>query len=94
MGGGGRLPNSDSRNASQGISLAYVGEGSTGGLALSRYDFRYGLPGSVDDTELGSKIDGARSQLRGRFETGAGGTGFIRLMRVDGSSQWYHHDEV
>jgi len=94
VGGGGRLANSDSRNNTQGIGLAYIGDGATGGVAYSRYDFRYGLPGAPDDDELGSKIDGVRNQVRGRVELGANSTGFFRLLRVDGTSQWYGHDEV
>lgn len=94
VGGGGRLANSDSRNNTQGIGLAYVGNGTTAGVAYSRYDFRYGLPGAPDDDELGSKIDGVRNQVRGRVELGANSTGFFRLLRIDGTSQWYGHDEI
>lgn len=94
VGGGGRLANSDLRNNSQGIGLAYIGGGTTAGVAYSRYDFRYGLPGAPDDEELGAKIDGVRNQVRGRVEVGANGTGFFRLLRVDGTSQWYGHDEI
>jgi len=94
VGGGERLLNSDSRNNSQGLGLAYVGERLTAGLAASRYDFRYGLPASATDEELGAKIDGVREQLRARVEFGGGRTGFVRQVRIDGSAQWYDHDEV
>lgn len=94
IGGGERLLNSESRNNSQGVGLAYVGDRATGGIAYSRYGFRYGLPAAADDAELGAKIDGVRNQVRGRFEFGGARTGVVRLLRVDGSSQWYHHDEL
>lgn len=94
VGGGARLANSASRNNSQGVGLGYVGSSATGGVAFSRYDFRYGLPGAPDDEELGSRIDGVRDQVRGRIELGASRTGLLRLVRVDGTSQWYRHDEV
>lgn len=94
VGGGGRLANTDSRNHTRGVGLAYIGDGTTAGLAYSRYDFRYGLPGAPDDNELGTKIDGVRNQVRGRLELGANSTGFFRLLRVDGTSQWYGHDEI
>ncbi len=94
VGGGERLLNSESRNNSQGVGIAYVGDGATGGVAYSRYDFRYGLPGAPDDDELGAKIDGVRDQVRGRVEFGGNRSGLLRLMRVDGTAQWYGHDEI
>lgn len=94
VGGGERLLNSESRNNSQGLGFAYVGERLTAGFAASRFDFRYGLPATVDDDELGAKIDGVREQLRGRVEFGSGRTGFLRQVRIDGTAQRYSHDEV
>ncbi|MEP7384369.1 MAG: TonB-dependent receptor [Gemmatimonadota bacterium] len=94
VGGGERLANSESRNNSQGVALAYVGDGATGGVAYSRYGFRYGLPAAPDDDELGAKIDGVRDQVRGRVEFGGSRAGLLRLVRVDGTAQWYRHDEI
>ena len=94
VGGGGRLLNSDLRNSTQGLGLGYVGEKAAVGFAYSRFDFRYGLPASADDPELGGKIDGVRDQVRGRIEFGSGRSGILRAVRIDGTSQWYSHDEI
>lgn len=94
LGGGGRLQNTALRSNSQGVALGYIGDRATGGVAYSRFDFRYGLPAAAGDEELGAKIDGIRDQVRGRLEWGAGRTGLVRLIRIDGSAQWYGHDEI
>lgn len=94
VGGGDRLLNSDFRNNTVGVGVGFVGDALTAGVAASRYDFRYGLPAAADDPELGGKIDGHRDQLRGKLEFGAENTGPFRLVRIDGSAQWYTHDEV
>ncbi|MEO6446502.1 MAG: TonB-dependent receptor, partial [Gemmatimonadaceae bacterium] len=94
VGGGERLLNSSLRNNTQGVGVGYVGRSATAGLAYGRYDFRYGLPASADDPELGGKIDGVRQQVRGRLEFGAARKGLFRAMRIDGTSQWYGHDEI
>ncbi len=94
VGGGGRLLNSSLRNATGGVGLGYVGGALSAGLAASRFDFRYGLPASGDDPELGGKIDGHRDQLRAKVEFGSGSDAPFRLVHIDGSAQWYTHDEI
>lgn len=89
VGGGEILRNSFSRNASGTASLAYVGARQHGGLAYRGYDFTYGLPAAGEE---GTAIRGHRHEIVGRADLDFGGA--LTHLRVDGSAQWYGHDEV
>lgn len=93
LGGGGKLLNSFSRNKNAGVALGVIRERSTNGLSFSFTDFKYGLPGAEGDEELGVSIRGDRSQLTARsdFRLAAGA---ITAVRLDGTAQWYGHEEV
>ena len=93
LGGGGKLLNSFSRSKNGGVALGLIRERSTNGVSFSYTDFRYGLPGAEGDEELGVSIRGDRSQLTARsdFRLAAGA---ITAIRLDGTAQWYGHEEV
>ena len=92
-GGGLTLPNTFSRSQSGAAGVGYVGESLNGGLAYRGSRFDYGLPAPAGDAELGAHIDGRRDELIGRttFTLGAAG---VRSLRLDGTAQWYSHDEI
>lgn len=92
-GGGPRLANSHSRNHSGTLGVGYVGSRLTGGLAYRGNAFDYGIPAPANDPELGAHIDGRRDELVGRSEFNFGKSG-VRSIRVDGTAQWYSHDEI
>ena len=93
QGGGDALAGTDSRNANGVLGAAYVGARASGGLAYRLFDFDYGLPSAADDEERGVRIDGRRHQVSARAarDLGRGALGYLKL---DGSAQWYTHDEV
>ena len=93
LGGGGKLLNSFSRNKNGGLALGLIRERSASGLSVSFTDFKYGLPGAEGDEELGVSIRGDRSQVTARsdFRLAAGA---ITAIRLDGTAQWYGHEEV
>ncbi len=92
VGGGAVLDNTQSRNWNGSFGLGYVGDGATFGVSLNNYDFNYGLAHDPSDDER-AHIVGARfgGTARATFNTGAGAMPFIKL---DGTYQDYHHDEL
>ena len=92
-GGDLRLANSYSNSQSGTVGVGYVGSRLNGGLAYRGNTFDYGLPSPADDPELGAHIDGRRDELVGRSEFNVGARG-IRSVKIDGTAQWYAHDEI
>jgi len=85
------LANTSMRNQHGVVALSRVGGSGSGGIALRHYGFEYGLPWR-DAPVDGVRLRGARHELTARAES-AGGGPFTQL-RVDGTAQWYGHDEV
>lgn len=92
-GGNLRLPNTYSRSHGGTAGLGYVGDDLSAGMAYRGSFFSYGLPTTPDDPEFGTHIEGRRDEVIGRAEVDVERAG-IRTLRVDGSAQWYSHDEV
>lgn len=89
------LDNTSLRNRQAVLALSRVAGGASpgmsGGVALRRYDFEYGLPWRASAAE-GVRLRGSRNELSLRAERGAGGP--LSRVRVDGTAQWYVHDEM
>ena len=92
VGGGGELANTQARNLNGVIGLGYVGTGATAGVALTHYDFNYGLPHAPDGDEA-AHIVGRRTAgtFRATINTSRAAFPFIK---VDLAVQDYQHDEV
>jgi iron complex outermembrane recepter protein len=104
-GAGGRLENTGLENLYGIGGVGYVGERVQGGLSLGGYRFDYGLPFAEEEEHEGEEeeepghghsgvdIRGDRYDASGRFDMALADRGFTNL-RVDGSAQWYGHDEI
>jgi iron complex outermembrane recepter protein len=92
-GGNVRQENTFSRNQGAVLGAGYVGDGANGGLAYRGQRFDYGLPTAVGDPETGAHIEGWRHQGVGRWDVNVNRRG-IQAVRLNGSAQWYRHDEV
>ena len=92
-GGGLTLPNTFSHNQSGAAGIGYVASALNGGLAYRGSRFDYGLPAPAGDAELGAHIDGRRDEVLGRTNLAFGASG-VRSLRLDGTAQWYSHDEI
>ncbi len=90
---GGRtlLDNSYNRNQNGLAALGYVGDRLHAGLAVSTYNFNYGLPYAPGDDP--SHIQGARQEVKGRADLSFENP-YVDHLRVDGTAQWYHHSEI
>ncbi|MBI2795419.1 MAG: TonB-dependent receptor [Gemmatimonadetes bacterium] len=93
IGGGGTLANTFFRNWNGVLSAGYASDNLHAGVAIKHYDFNYGLPAPAGDPESGAQIRGSRQELRFRGDAGLGG-GWLAYVRLDGTLQWYAHDEV
>ena len=93
VGGGGLLDNSYYRNLYGSAGLGYVGNRNSGGVAVERYGFDYGLPAPEDAEESGVHLEGHREEVkaRGRARLGAA---FFSNVEADATAQWYTHDEI
>lgn len=89
VGGGDVLDNSYSHNLNGVAAIALVGEHDHGGLAYRGYGFDYGLPASGEER---AHIEGRRHEVAGRADINLGG--WLDHLRVDGTAQWYAHDEI
>jgi iron complex outermembrane receptor protein len=101
----GTVENSWTRTKSGGAGLSYVGDSGMLGVAFSRFDTRYGIPGGHEhdheeeegeeehEEEGGVSIDmkQERLDLAGRLDLG---NGFIDALRLRGFANWYEHAEV
>lgn len=92
-GGGDALPNTSYRNAYGVGGIGYVGERVQGGVTAGSYRFDYGLPFRPDGDEGGVSIEGHRHEAATRFDFALADRGLTNL-RVDGTAQWYGHDEI
>jgi iron complex outermembrane receptor protein len=92
-GGGETLDNSQYENLYGTAGLGYVTERVQAGASLGGYRFDYGLPVVPGTEEEGVSINGQRVDGSGRVDVALGDRGFTNL-RLDGSAQWYGHDEV
>jgi iron complex outermembrane receptor protein len=93
VGGGATLANSYFNNLYGEGALGYVGDAFSGGFSFGSYHFDYGLPASPESDEGGVHLEGARQELKGRSELSLGERG-ITALKVDGTAQWYQHDEI
>jgi len=103
----GTVENSWSRTKSGGAGLSYVGDTGMLGVAFSRFDTRYGIPGGHEhhhDEEAGEEADQheeeggvsvdmtqERLDLAGRLDVDSG---FVDALRLRGFANWYEHAEV
>lgn len=92
-GGGPVLDGTDSRALNGTIGYGYMGDRGNFGVALRGYDFAYGVAAEPGDPEAGIRIDGMRSGVsaRGGLQLGSSR---VPYLRMEGSSQWYTHDEI
>ena len=93
LGGGGTLANSFNRNWNGMLAFGYSGDDLHAGIAYKHFDFGYGLPGDIADPGLGAQLRGAREEVRFRSDR-AVGSGWLSYLRLDGTAQWYRHEEV
>ena len=93
VGGGATLDNTSYNNLYATGGLGYVTERVQGGVSLGGYRFDYGLPAPPGAEEAGVTIEGQRVDGSGRVDLWLGDRGFTNL-RLDGSAQWYGHDEI
>lgn len=92
VGGDGVLDNTSFRNRQAGAALARVGESVSAGAAYRFYDFEYGVPAPAGAEEAGVRLDGFRHEASGRADLVLSGA--VPLLRLDGTAQWYEHDEI
>jgi iron complex outermembrane recepter protein len=93
VGGGETLDNTQYNNTYGTVGLGYVTERLRGGVSGGAYRFDYGLPAPPGAEEVGVTIRGQRYDASGRADLALGDRGFTDL-RLDGSAQWYGHDEI
>lgn len=93
VGGGGTLDNTQYNNTYGTVGIGYVTERLRGGVSGGGYRFDYGLPAPPGAEEAGVSIRGRRYDASGRADVVLGDRGLTDL-RLDGSAQWYQHDEV
>ncbi len=60
-------------------------------MTYRRYGFEYGLP-VRDDPAAGVRLNGGRHEVSSRWQTEA--LPALQQLRVEGTAQWYDHDEV
>ncbi|MDP9348334.1 MAG: TonB-dependent receptor, partial [Gemmatimonadota bacterium] len=104
--GNGVLENTSFRNLNGTVGLGYVRSNVLAGLAYRGYGFEYGLPFPVSDEEthegetpeehaghVGVRLEGMRHEVVGRSDLNLGTRG-LTFLRLDGTAQWYTHDEI
>lgn len=91
VGDGGTQANTDARSWNGTAGIGFVGSSVSAGVVYRQSDFNYGIPFEPGSEEV--RIDGVRRGLQARagITTGARALSYIRL---DGTMQWYSHDEV
>ena len=91
LGEGGTQPNTDARSWNGTAGLGYIGTAVSAGIVYRQSDFNYGIPFEPGGEQV--RIDGVRRGLQARagITTGAKALSYLRL---DGTAQWYSHDEV
>lgn len=93
IGGDGELGNTDFSNLHGTAGVGYISEALTGGVAASAYGFEYGIPAPPDAEESGVRLEGERQEVKGRADLVLG-TFVLPSLRLDGTAQWYTHDEI
>lgn len=88
---GGTQPNTDARSWNGTAGLGYIGTALSAGVVYRQSDFNYGIPFEGDNEQI--RIDGVRRGLQGRagYSTGLQALSYLRL---EGTAQWYEHQEV
>ncbi|MCC7053709.1 MAG: TonB-dependent receptor [Gemmatimonadaceae bacterium] len=91
VGEGGTQANTDARSWNGTAGLGFVGTSVSAGVVYRQSDFNYGIPFEPGGEQV--RIDGVRRGLQARagITTGAKALSYLRL---DGTAQWYSHDEV
>lgn len=91
VGGGATQANTNGRTNNLAIGGGYVGPSASVGVVYRQMDFRYGLPHPEDDEAV--RLDGVRrmTALQSTINTGVAA---VSTVRVDGTAQWYRHDEL
>jgi iron complex outermembrane recepter protein len=92
IGDGARLqPNTDARSWNGTAGVGYVGNAVTAGIVYRQNEFNYGIPFAPGGEQV--RIDGVRRgvQARAGITTGAKAISYVRL---EGTAQWYAHNEV
>lgn len=92
-GGDGRVPGTFARGQGGVVGLGYTGDRVSGGLVARGSRFDYGLPASVGSDDAGAQIRGDRREVAGRADVTTGRAA-VPSVRLDGTAQWYGHDEV
>ena len=88
---GGVQTNTDARSWNGTAGVGYVGSALSAGIVYRQSDFNYGIP--FESGAEAVRIDGVRRGLQARagLSTGAHALSYLRL---EGTAQWYTHDEV
>lgn len=91
IGGGDAQPNTNGETNQFALGGGAVGAGGAVGVVYRQMGFEYGLPHAAGDE--GIRIDGIRrmAALQSTVNTGFAP---IATLRVDGTSQWYSHNEI
>lgn len=91
VGGGNTQANTNGHTANGTGSAAFITDNFAVGAAFRDMEFEYGLPFAEGGEKV--RIDGSRRQavLKSTITTDAG---IISTIRVDGTAQWYRHNEV
>jgi iron complex outermembrane recepter protein len=91
VGGGTAQPNTDARTWNGTAGVGFVGSTLTAGLVYRQSDFNYGIPFAAGNEAV--RIDGVRRGLQARAGITTGSRN-VSYVRVEGTAQWYEHDEV
>ncbi len=95
VGGGERLPNSFNRVQGGSLGLGFIGDHRNVGVSYREQRMNYGLPFDPDDPAAEAvHIEGARRQLEGRGTFDLGETAPVTQLKLQATTQWYHHDEI
>ena len=91
VGGGATQPNTNGATNQFALGAGTVGGRGSVGVVYRQMGFEYGLPHEAGDE--GIRIDGVRrmAALQSTISTGYAP---IATLRVDGTSQWYSHNEI
>ncbi len=91
VGGGARQPNTGGRTDNLAVGGGYVGPRASVGAVFRQMGFNYGLPHDLGDEAI--TLDGVR-RMAAVQSTFATGYAPLATIRVDGTGQWYTHDEI
>ena len=91
VGGGDIQPNTNGHTANGTGSIAFITDHASVGLGVRDMEFEYGLPFADGGEQV--RIQGSRRQgvLKSTINTG---NPILSTIRVDGTAQWYRHNEI